>query len=227
MRRRHLINIAVAVVVGASASVTTASPLQLSKRCAAGRTVAVNGDVRVFISPGKPGRAGDYYVCDRSVGRSLLLSRQYVGVAVYKLNRVRFAGHLIAYQRSVIEADSPEADPALTVVVRDIRTGRQKRSLPAAEARTQATVEYDPRDEIRDLVLTSRGDLAWIIQNSRALPSPASSTRSTEVYVAPRDARTSTLVDQGDGIVHTSLTSARCVVRWTKDGTVHQARLCP
>lgn len=189
--------------------------------------MAVDGDVRVFISPGKRGRAGDYYVCDRSVGRSLLLSRQYVGVALYRLSRVRFAGHLIAYQRSVIEADSPEADPLLTVVVRDIRTGRQQRSLPAAEARTQVTVEYDARDEVRDLVLTSRGDIAWIVQNSRAFPPPVSSTRASEVYVAPRDARTPTLVDQGDGIVQTSLSSARCVVRWTKDGAVHRSRLCP
>lgn len=208
--------------------VTAADASQRGGRCLGGTTVAVTPNVRVSLSAGSAAKPARYYACDRRTGRKTHLSRRYTSDFVYTLSRFRFAGGLIAYQRSAIRLGTEEPDRVL--VIRSLRDGRQVRRLAEGKKRGAAFIEYERRDGIRDMVLTAAGDIAWIVQNPFALAPPQpnvnTSSRTTEAYAASRGAAPM-LLDQGRAISQTSLTRRSCIITWSHGGIQRSARLCP
>ena len=172
---------------------------------------------------------GRYVACRRSTGRSVLLGRKYPGDDFQVLSRFRITGSRIAFQteRSGL-GRSP--DTLRRIDVRDLRSGRLLRRLPAGEVRGAAFIEYEAGDGVRDLELSEHADLAWVVQNPFGLTPPQpnvnTSSRITEVYVAPRIGQM-TLLDQGDDIGDTSLRRSGCTIRWTRAGMLRSARICP
>lgn len=101
--------------VAALSLVTAADASQRGDRCVGGSTVAATAKVRVSLSSGSAAGAGRYYACDRRTGRRTQLSRRYTADFVYGLSRFRFAGDLIAYERSAIREGTEQAVRALVV----------------------------------------------------------------------------------------------------------------
>ena len=107
---------------------------------------------------------------------------------------------------------------------------RRGQQLIAGEHRGAAYNDPDANDGVRDLVVDAAGDVAWIVQNPNALANPPpgnyTSTRATELYVAKRDS-TPVPVDQGAGIVQTSLSRDGCAISWIHDSAARSMRFCP
>jgi hypothetical protein len=230
--RRLVGPIAVAAALAWTATCPAATHRGGSDRCASphSRTIASSSGARVFIKTQPRATVGRYYGCLRRTGRKTVLNQGSAQQFAYALQRFRLAGDLVAYELSRFREGGSSTQPDRTIVVRDLSTGRQIRRVAAAVTRGAAFAEPVEGDGVRDLVLTSEGDLAWIVQNPFAIAPPEpnvnTSSRSTEVYVAPRTTAPR-LLDQGDGINQTSLTRERCTVSWTNARSRRTARVCP
>lgn len=171
-----------------------------------------------------------YVGCVRRDGRRTRLGPTYDDDGTFHaVSLFRVAGTLVAYQRT--DADLGRSPFwAGRILVRDLTARGAPRRLTAGAVRGVAYAEEQPGDGVRDLVLDTAGDLAWIIQNPYALPNPPPgnyrNTRSAEVYLARRDGPP-ILLDQGAAIIHKSLTRNACTVFWTHGDTRRTARLCP
>lgn len=230
-RRRSAIPLAAVTTL---AFLISAMPAQTNgqrrNRCASSGslTITSNAKVRVFSR-----RLGDgprvYYACLRRSGRTTRLGPRYTSDYVYFPKRFRVAGTLVAYTRArVVVGRGSQAERR--ILVRDLASNRLVRQLIAGEHRGAAYNDPDANDGVRDLVVDAAGDVAWIVQNPNALPNPPpgnyTSTRATELYVGKRDS-TPVLVDQGAGIVQTSLSRDACTISWIHDSAGRSMRFCP
>lgn len=220
-----------AVVCGAVVSSAAANGSSRD-RCASpeSRTITANEHVRVFVKRRPSAKAGRYYGCSRQSGRKTLLSQEPSGESFYGVGRFRVAGTLVAYERVKITGISRSSNAERRIFVRDLRTARIVRRLDPGEFRGAAFAEPEPKDGVRDLVLSSKGDVAWIVQNPFAVTPPEpnvnTSSRSTEVYAAPRG-ESPTLLDQGDAVTQTSLTRTGCLIFWRNGTADRSASVCP
>lgn len=127
------------------------------------------------------------------------------------LEQFRLAGPMVAFA----EVYAGRGDPAFDIHVRNLRTGRVVRDVPAA---SHGLPDYDVRDfGVKDLEVTRRGAAAWIIVNPFAQP-----TRP-EVYVA--DAERRRRVDAGPEIGLRSLRIEGAVARWRHGAERRSVRL--
>lgn len=201
-------------------------------RCASpdSATRASNSRVRVFVKTSLSPKRGNYYICSRRSGRKTRIGANRGSVST-ALRRFRLNGDLVAYEQTRTEEDfSEEGSGQRTVVLRSARSGRTLRSLPALVVRGAAFAEAEPDDGVRDLVVSAMGDLAWIVRNPNAIKPPEpnvnTSSRSTEVYTAPRGSAP-TLLDQSDAIRQTSLRRRGCTISWLHGPTSRSGRVCP
>lgn len=225
--RSRMALVLVVAAAAVSCSATAGARSQRTDRCAGGTTVAWTSKVRVLRTAGRAGSSGGYYACRHATGRKVQLSRRYTRDLVYTLSRFRFAGSLIAYERSAVREGTEQEDRV--IVVRSLRTGRQMRRLREGEKRGAAFIEHERRDGVRDIVLTAAGDVAWIVQNPFALAPPQpnvnTTSRTTEVYAASQG-RPPVVLDQGPAIAQTSLVKRGCSISWSNGGQGRSARLC-
>lgn len=216
----------------ATALCTPSAPAQDASRCtpAGAKTVFTNSKLRVFITRRTSATGGAiYYACFRETGRTVRLGRSQTFDYTYTLDRFTVAGQLLAYQRTRSGLGRGE-QPSRLIVVRDLRSGRRVRELSTGQIRGSAFSESAPGDGVRDLELTSRADVAWIVQNpfGRQVPQPNTniSSRITEVYRAPRN-QGLTLLDQGDTIAKASLRRNGCTIIWVNADDTRTAEICP
>lgn len=196
---------------------------------AGAKTVFANSKLRVFITRRTSATGGAiYYACLRRTGRRVRLGRSQTVDYTYRLDRFTVAGQLLAYQRTRSGLGRGE-QPSRSILVRDLRSGRRVRQLPIGEFRASAFSEAEAGDGVRDLELSSRADVAWIVQNpfGRQVPAPNIniSSRIIEVYKAPRD-QGLTLLDQGDTIAKTSLRRSGCMITWVNANVIRAAEIC-
>lgn len=231
LRRPYLL-VATLSVLACLSAVTGSGANGGTDRCVSpdSRTVVANEYARIFVKQEPSPKAGRYYGCHRRSGRKTLLSQEPSGDIVYSVGRFRLAGALAAYERVKSTGISRGAHPERQIFVRDLVTARISRRLQTGEVRGAAFAEPEPKDGVRDLVVSWKGDVAWIVHNPFALrppePNVNRSSRTTEVYVAPRG-EAPRLLDQGDGIADTSLTRSGCAISWVRDGARRQDTLCP
>jgi hypothetical protein len=200
-------------------------------RCAApdSRTLASNSSVRVFSHRHAGTVTRVYYACLRRTGRKTRLGPRTMPDSFEVPKRFRLAGHVLAYTSVRATLGGP-SDSEQRILVHDLARRRVLRRLPAGEIRGAANIDPDGHDGVRDLVVDSKGDVAWIVQNPNALPNPPpgtfTSTRTTEVYAAARK-DIPRLLDQGDDIGQTSLARTGCTITWAHASSLRSARLCP
>ena len=186
---------------------------RLACRPPGARTIVQSSFARVYRLGGRS------YGCLFRAGRAYRLGDQTSNESypdTVRLGRVvRLAGRFAAYEiRHVGRGDSQ-----YDVFVKDLRTGAIRRHPKAYEALTPPAEEPDAG--VTDIVLSSRGAVAWIVRNIYADPV------RLEVRKADATAR-SALLDAGTAIDPASLTLGRDgTLRWLNAGVTRTSGLVP
>lgn len=188
------------------------------------RTIAAGPLARVFVKR----RNGRIYVCSRVSGRRVFVGpRSLPELDTEGLGPFAVAGGLVAYGR---DRGSFRSGSHPVIIVRDAASGQVVRFLGAGAWRGSAFSEPVAGDGLRGLTVTTGGDAAWIVRNPFAVappePNVSTTSRSTEVYVAPRGLPP-TLVDQSDEIAPRSLAREGCAISWLHGTERRSARICP
>lgn len=191
------------VLVLASVSVTaSAVPRKRVPVCdsIAGRTITETPTVRVFLA-----RLGNLRIClrgRRGGGRRDVQPGHCLHACL--LSQLTVAGRYYAYAYRV-DGDKSDANEHLSVHRVDLRSNAQV-DLPAGGP---LAPPVSSRVDVVALVLSSRGDFAWIVRDPTVTP--------TEYEVHKFGAGSATLVDRAPGIDPASLALAGSTVYWTRD----------
>jgi hypothetical protein len=232
MRSRASITF-IAVGVVAFVLAISAAPAQARTRCqlrgsstivqtSSGRIFSKPGTERLF-SPPQDIPVVHYYGCLFSVGKRYSLG--FNANADYCLPFVstwRLAGRYGAF----LEVRGCDSGPdGGAVVRRDLKTGVVVRDDTPAQVASDAPdspfVTERPGYQPIDLVLTASGALAWDVP--RASPSCSGTSLPCRVIKSDRDGRA--VLDEGFGIVLTSLELRGSTVSWIRDGIRRSATL--
>ena len=187
-----------------------------SSRCRPTGAKAVTANRHVVVYK----RRGEVYGCHRRSRRVTKLTPPSRVPDYYTLGTWRLAGTMVAYvaTRHIYSGSQSRNGPLKhqEVVVRDLRTRTVSRHLAGAE---EALASWFDGDGVRDLAITRRGTLAWIIRNPEAQP------RTLQLYLADRRGRQ--LLDAGDGIDTRSLRLDDTLVRWSHGSEPRSAPVEP
>jgi hypothetical protein len=183
------------------------APAAAKDRCAfkGAKTLRQTSQVRLYVLG-----SDRFYICVRSNGRRFRADdRTSQDITMFK-DTLTSAGSFAAV---AYDYYANEDAVGLTVVVIDLRTGKQTRH-------TETPDEFSTV-KVPGLVLRSTGGAAWIYEQTPI--SSSEGTRLREVHAA----RTGAIrkLDDGLDIDATSLRLAGSTVRWTKAGAAQSAPL--
>ena len=218
------------LVVGAALAallLVQAAPAQAQRgKCTArnAQTIVQTSSARIFSTP-----FGDtafrVYACLFSRNRNYLLGFDADCDPGRAVSRLTLSGRYVGYVETNCNIDQSED----LVVVKDLRTGRNKWSVPAA---TGQEGDDPPSTLVSDLAMASNGSVAWIADwdaNSGSSAPHPNNDRQVRKLDAGAPAG-GTLLDRGLDIERRSLgLSARgsngAWIYWTKGGSPFAARL--
>jgi hypothetical protein len=193
--------LALAVTLAAQASAQTPVPCRPDPGTT---TIAHSRYARLF----EDAHTDAYYACLYSDGHARELSDN----EHYEYALVRFAGPYVAFVQSI---ESAESD----VGVVNLRTGHAHYYEELA-----APIEASVCPEVRSLVLSPDGAVAWIATNFLGeVCGPEHPRPTIEVRLADRYGLH--VLDSGRGIVSTSLRLSGSTIEWVDAGRAHSVAL--
>lgn len=176
------------------------------------QTIAKDRYVRVYSFEGKARRRRGTYACLLSSGGTMALAkpRRYGSDSI---DHVALAGAIVAYTDSTHEVDTGSTD----IVVVDVAARHTLLTVPEAGGFTDAC--FIGFREVADLVVTSRGSVAWIVRRGAHC-----ATVTFEVHSA-RTSGAAALLEEGPAIAPGSLRVSGQTVSWENGGQRKSASL--
>jgi hypothetical protein len=190
-----------------------AAPAAAKDRCAfnGSKTLRQTSKLRLYSLPGTGKALSDrFYICVRANGRRFRADDRVSPEVTMQKSTLTSAGNFAAV---AYDYYANEDAVGLTVVVIDLRTGKQTRHTENPDEFSTAKVPA--------IVLGTTGGAAWIYEQTPI--SSSEGTRLREVHAA----RTGAIrkLDEGLDIAATSLRLDGATVRWTKGGVAQSAPL--
>jgi hypothetical protein len=180
-------------------------------------TIAENHDVRVYSLARNSSTHEGTYACFRPRGTTVTLSkparrRPASRLRFASIDHVALAGAIVAYAASTHAVDTGSTE----IVVVDVASGRTLLTAPGGGFIDGCFIRFS---DLTDLVVTSRGSVAWIMRKGAGCK-----TTSFEVYSA-QPSGAPTLLEEGPAIAPESLRIAHHTVGWENAGQRKSAYL--
>ena len=175
-------------------------------------TIAKDRDVWVYSLAGKTSSRGSTYACLLQRGTVVTLSKPEFGRPA-SIEHIAFAGAIIAFTDSTHGVDTGSTN----IMVVDVASRRTLLTVPQAGGFVDGC--FISFQEITDLVVNSRGSVAWLVRKGAHCK-----TTTYEVYSA-QTSGVPTLLEEGPAIAPKSLHPSDGTVRWQNAGQQKSARL--
>jgi hypothetical protein len=154
---------------------------------------------------------GQVYGCAFGYHRTHLLGASSRSIREDRVSAIAVAGTTAGYATTRYGVDTVSS----AVVVRDLRTGRQLRTLPASNVGLPESVQI-----VESLVVKSDGAIAWISRTFSII-----GRGSTQLEVQRADARGQAVLDSGRSIRSRSLRLRGSTLTWRDAAGTRSASL--